>query len=104
MLRGVGNLIESKVRAQDVACRLGGDEFIVVMPDATLETARFKAGELLGKLTRLHLEMPVPLVEFSMGVAAYPEHGISGADLLKSADTALYRAKGQGGGRVVAAA
>lgn len=106
VLRGVGRLLQSKVRAQDVACRFGGDEFIVVMPDSTLEGARFKAGELQGELLDLHLEivgLPLPSVEFSMGVAAFPEHGTNAVDLLQAADTALYRAKEQGGGRVVAA-
>ena len=103
-LREVGKTLALRLRAQDVACRFGGDEFIVVMPETTLENAGHKATELLGRLQQLHLElpeMPLPGVKFSMGVAAFPDHGASGDELLRAVDAALYRAKQQGGGRVV---
>jgi diguanylate cyclase (GGDEF)-like protein/PAS domain S-box-containing protein len=106
VLREVGRLISRRIRAQDVACRFGGDEFIIVMPDTALENARHKGNDLLGRLRSLHLEVgevAIPPMNFSMGVAAYPEHGDAGDELLKAADAALYRAKQQGGGRVIAA-
>jgi diguanylate cyclase (GGDEF)-like protein/PAS domain S-box-containing protein len=106
VLRGVGKVMGLQLRAQDVACRFGGDEFIVVMPETSLENACYKARELLGRLKRMHLEpveMPLPDMGFSMGVAAFPDHGDSGDGLLQAVDAALYRAKQQGGDRVVAA-
>jgi diguanylate cyclase (GGDEF)-like protein/PAS domain S-box-containing protein len=107
VLRWVGNLLASLVRAQDVACRFGGDEFVVVLPETSVAGASLKANQLLRRLRALKAdnpEMQLPQVEFSMGVAAYPTHGASGLELLRAADTALYLAKEQGGGRVIAAA
>jgi len=98
VLREVGHLLRENVRAADVACRYGGDEFIIVMPDSTLENAARKGALLLDMLRH----KPSPL-EYSMGVVAFPTHGVSGAELLRSADAALYRAKQAGGGRIVVA-
>ena len=107
VLRGVGGFVKERVRAQDMVCRYGGDEFIVIMPETAIEGARQKAGQLLVGLRdmgcSLH-ELDVPAVEFSMGVAGYPMHGDTGLELLKAVDAALYRAKQAGGGRVIAAA
>ena len=106
VLRGVGKIMSQRLRAQDVACRFGGDEFIVVMPETSLENAGHKGLELLGRLQHMHREpvdMPLPGMSFSMGVAAFPEHGRTGKELLDAVDAALYRAKQQGGGRVVTA-
>jgi len=97
-LREIGHLLRENVRAGDVACRYGGDEFIVVMPDTNLENAGRKAQVLL----ELFKRAPSGL-ESSMGVVAYPAHGAMGGDLLKAADAALYRAKQGGGNRIVIA-
>lgn len=100
VLRSVGRFVGKHVRAQDVVCRYGGDEFIVVMPDTALEGANAKASQLLSALHALRM----PEVGFSMGVAALPENGESSVALLRSVDEALYRAKELGGGRVIKAA
>jgi diguanylate cyclase (GGDEF)-like protein/PAS domain S-box-containing protein len=106
VLREVGQLVVAHIRAADVACRYGGDEFILVMPDTSIENAIRKANQLREQLKRVGLELrdvKLPEVEFSMGVAVFPNHGASGVELLKSVDAALYRAKQEGGGRVIAA-
>jgi diguanylate cyclase (GGDEF)-like protein/PAS domain S-box-containing protein len=95
VLRGVARLLLENVRAADVACRYGGDEFIILLPGASLDAAIRKAHQLAGQLKAQALEC-------SMGVATYPDHGSSGAELLRSVDAALYRAKAAGGDRVVA--
>lgn len=92
-LRGVASLLLENVRAGDVACRFGGDEFVVLMPGASLDAAMRKAEQL-------DLQLKAQGMGCSTGVAAYPDHGSSAADLLKSADAALYRAKAAGGARV----
>ena len=92
-LRGVAILLLENIRAGDVACRFGGDEFIILMPGASLDAATSKAKQL-------DQQLKIQGVECSTGVATYPDHGASGAELLKSADAALYRAKAAGGGRV----
>jgi len=86
VLRGVARLLVENVRAGDVACRFGGDEFIVLMPEASLDAVQRKAQQL-------NLQLKAQGVECSMGVATYPDHGSSARELLKSADEALYRAK-----------
>jgi diguanylate cyclase (GGDEF)-like protein len=68
------------------------------MPETSLENAGRKAQALLGLFKRA----PSGL-ESSMGVVAFPSHGRAGADLLKAADAALYRAKQAGGNRVIVA-
>ena len=98
VLREVGQMLRENVRAGDVACRYGGDEFIVVMPDSTLENAARKAKLILEMLAR----KSSPLGS-SMGVVAFPNHGAAAVELLKAADAALYRAKQAGGGCIVVA-
>jgi len=106
VLHQVGRVLLTQDRAADIACRYGGDEFIIVLPDTSLENARHKAEQLREqlKLLRIHVnDMTLPDVEFSIGVAAFPEHGSSEIELLQSVDAALYRAKQEGGDRVVVA-
>ena len=95
VLREVACLLLENVRAGDVACRYGGDEFIILMPGASLDAAMRKAGQL-GELLR------AKALGCSTGVATYPDQGSSGPELLRSVDAALYRAKAAGGARVAA--
>ena len=92
-LRGVARLLLENVRAGDVVCRFGGDEFIVLMPGASLKATLRKAQEL-------DMQLRIQGVQCSTGVATYPDCGSTCVELLKSADTALYRAKATGGARV----
>ena len=94
-LREVAHVLLENVRAGDVVCRFGGDEFIVLMPGASLNAAMRKA-------RRLDMQLKIQGVECSTGVANYPDRGSTGVELLKSADAALYRAKAAGGARVAA--
>ncbi len=96
VLREVGQLILANIRAGDVACRYGGDEFIVVMPETSLEAAAHRGEQLRGRARQLRLEFAdakFPEIRLSMGVAVLPEHGGSAIELLKRADAALYQAK-----------
>jgi diguanylate cyclase (GGDEF)-like protein/PAS domain S-box-containing protein len=88
VLRSVARLLMENVRAADVACRYGGDEFIVVMPDTSLDDATRKAHQL-------DLQLRAAGVECSTGVATYPVHGRTASELIKSADAALYRVKAE---------
>lgn len=99
VLREVGHMLRENVRASDVPCRYGGDEFIVVMPDTALENSARKGQQLLDMFRR----KPSPL-ECSLGAVTFPAHGTTGAELIRAADATLYRAKQSGGGRVVIAA
>jgi diguanylate cyclase (GGDEF)-like protein/PAS domain S-box-containing protein len=96
VLRGVAHLLVDNIRAGDVACRYGGDEFIILMPGVAQDAVLRKARQL-GEL------MKAQGWECSTGVANYPDHGASGAELLRSVDAALYRAKAEGGASIAAA-
>lgn len=95
VLCNVARLLLENIRAGDVACRYGGDEFIILMPGASLEAAIHKAHQL-------GLQLKAQALECSTGVATFPDHGSSGVELLRSVDAALYRAKAAGGARVAA--
>jgi diguanylate cyclase (GGDEF)-like protein/PAS domain S-box-containing protein len=106
ILRELGHLLLGNVRGEDIPCRYGGDEFIIVMPDASMEMTCERA-ELICKHTRgFHLQFEGQALEtitLSLGVAAFPGNGSTSAAILKAADIALYRAKNKGRSRVVVA-
>jgi diguanylate cyclase (GGDEF)-like protein len=106
LLREVGALLRGSVRGGDIPCRYGGEEFLLAMPEATLDSAQQRAEFLRDKVKQLALEyqgQPVGQVTMSLGVAAYPLHGHTAADVVRAADRALYRAKAEGRDRVVMA-
>ena len=106
VLAGLGTLLRSACRAGDVACRYGGEEFVLILPEASLQDARRRAEEIREAIRGLqvtHGGRPLEAVRCSMGVAAYPEHGEVGGALLRAADAALYRAKREGRDQVVLA-
>ena len=105
MLRAAGHLLQANIRGGDTACRYGGEEFVVVLPGAPLEVTRRRADQWRQALEKLRVpygdrELVCTL---SAGVAAFPTHGATPADVLKAADQALYAAKAAGRNRVVVA-
>jgi diguanylate cyclase (GGDEF)-like protein len=106
LLRGLGALLQDGSRREDVACRYGGEEFVLVLPGTSLEDAGHRAEQLRAavKSLRLRQEDEGPgSVSVSIGVAAYPDHALDTPGLLKAADAALYRAKREGRDRVAIA-
>ena len=106
LLREFGSFLLHNIREYDIACRYGGEEFICILPETTLEKALERAEKI--RINALsfkveHLGRPLERVTISAGVAIYPEHGTTEATIVKAADEALYRAKGEGRNRVVAA-
>ncbi|MEI8344639.1 MAG: diguanylate cyclase [Candidatus Omnitrophota bacterium] len=94
------------IRDYDVPCRYGGEEFAVLLPEATLEAAHKKAEQLRKSVKHLQLQYKGKLLDpvtLSIGVAVYPTHGESLESLFRAADCALYQAKGEGRDRVVLA-
>jgi diguanylate cyclase (GGDEF)-like protein len=102
MLRTVGGFLGSSVRGDDVACRFGGEEFVVILPHASLENTRRRAEALREGMKGLRLESSesLPNITMSIGVACSPEHGETREELIHAADMALYRAKAGGRDRV----
>jgi len=106
ILHELGSLLLRQVRGEDIASRYGGDEFIIILPDASREVTRERANRLCEHTRRLKTYFKgqtFEMITFSIGVAASPENGTTSAEILKAADTALYRAKHEGRDRVVVA-
>jgi diguanylate cyclase (GGDEF)-like protein/PAS domain S-box-containing protein len=106
VLRGIGRFLGSSVRGDDIACRFGGEEFVVILPKASLADTERRAESLREGIKIHQLEEPTrlyPAATMSVGVAAYPEHGTSVDELILAADSAMYRAKAQGRDQVVVA-
>jgi diguanylate cyclase (GGDEF)-like protein len=102
----LANFLKNGIRAEDMACRIGGDEFALVLNEATAEGARGRAEVLCEKVRELSILDSGRVIagfSFSVGVASYPENGRTLAELLESADKALYRAKETGRNRVCVA-
>lgn len=106
VLRETGWFLAKSIRAEDIVCRFGGEEFVVILPTADLEAARSRAERIRSKLrelTVLHQGQSVGVITVSVGVAALPTHGTSAKELVQAADAALYRAKREGRDRVITA-
>ena len=101
LLRKVGQFLHDHVRNEDMACRQGGDEFVLILPYAALGEAARRAAELNSGVRSLAFDgAPGRVLTLSLGVAAFPEHGDTATAVLRAADDALYRAKRQGRDRV----
>lgn len=100
LLKQFGRLIKKTVRDIDLAARYGGEEFGIVLPYTNREEALSVAEGVLNSLRNCSLsEEPSRLCErktASMGIACYPDNGVSVAEIIQHADDALYRAKRQG--------
>ena len=105
-LRKLGSLLFNQVRAEDIACRYGGDEFILILPDASRDVTFERAERICELAKRLRMQFDghtLAVATLSLGVAVFPEHGQTSTAILRAADTALYRAKQTGRNRVVVA-
>lgn len=102
-LRSAARLLQSRLRSSDVLARLGGDEFAVLLTEADELHAQKLAEELLEIFRRhsIETELGPVSVRTSIGVVAFDSLRISGLKPLVAADTALYRAKREGGDRFV---
>ncbi len=106
VLREFGLLLRLQIRGGDVACRYGGEEFLLIMGDTDLPTACERAEHLRRRIAALHIRyrgQTLQRITVSIGVAAFPAHASSAAQLVSAADAALYRAKHDGRDRVVVA-
>jgi len=106
VLRELGALLQSQIRGEDIACRVGGEEFLLILPDTSLDTARQRAEKLREECKRISIQYggrPLAAITLSLGIATFPEHGTTSEAILRSADEALYQAKAQGRDCVVIA-
>lgn len=106
VLRALGGFLKEQVRGSDIACRYGGEEFVLLLSPATAEGARLRAETIrvgAAQLAVIHGQRALGPISLSLGVAMFPEHGADAAAIIKAADVALYQAKNGGRDRVVMA-
>jgi diguanylate cyclase (GGDEF)-like protein len=107
LLQDISRFLQGSVRGEDIVCRYGGEEFVIVLPEATLAAAEARAEQLRHGVEQLSVvprgqptKWPVTI---SLGVSAFPDHGSRPGTLVRAADAALYRAKALGRNCVVPA-
>ncbi len=105
VLQHLGELLQDNIRGGDIACRYGGEEFLLILPDALIKTTEFRAKELLSQVRELNITYQNTSfhITISIGVATLPDHGTNLHDVVITADTALYQAKQKGRDQVVVA-
>jgi len=99
LLKALGGFLLRKLRTSDIVCRYGGDEFVLVLPDTSLEQVLERLDRMRGEVKYMecrHEARVLPSASVSIGVAQWPDHGLSPEDLIKAADYALYTAKHSG--------
>ncbi len=105
VLQGLGSFLRENIRDVDVPSRYGADEFVLLLPDTSLGTARRRAENLHEKMKDLSLRdgyAHMRRITLSMGIAAYPDQGETLCDLMESAKKALKKAKETGRNRIIA--
>jgi diguanylate cyclase (GGDEF)-like protein len=105
-LRKIGLLLQSNARIEDVSCRYGGEEFLILLPGVSLDTLVSRAGQIREAVKEMEVRFRSNLlggITVSCGVALFPDHGSNCSELTEAADRALYRAKHEGRDRVVVA-
>src|SRR5258708_1122281 len=99
VLQSLADLFRTFFRITDICCRYGGEEFAIILPESSAQGAVIRAHALRSEVNSLRLQYKKqnlgPLT-LSIGVAAFPEHGSTSAELLKIADQCLYESKANG--------
>ena len=96
----IGRMLDADKRGMDIAARIGGEEFALVLPGADQTEAFAMAERLRARVAEIFVSQPLPLT-MSFGVATYPTHSHAADGLLRAADEALYAAKALGRDRSV---
>src|SRR5262249_120053 len=78
LLRDFGRFLQQQIRGEDIACRYGGEEFVLILPGASLKVTRQRAERLRKAVVHLTVrdeDKVLDPVSLSLGVAAFPRHG-----------------------------
>ncbi len=102
VLKSLAKILLRHTRSSDIVCRYGGDEFLLLMPDMSAEYARTHANHWRQEFSELALHHGEPAIQatLSVGVATFPDHAQTVADMISAADHALYCSKLNGRNRV----
>ena len=106
LLRGLGKLLKKMFRGGDILSRYGGDEFLLVLPETSIEIGLQRAEELRQNVKGMLLQIedyPLENLTISIGISSWPQHGTTSSEVLRAADKALYQAKIQGRDRAIVA-
>lgn len=106
VIKAFASHLQSHVRGEDVVCRYGGEEFLILLVGATHEQGLERAEVLCRTTSKLEVNAditPIPTVTASWGVATFPDHGESWEGVISTADAALYLSKRNGRNRVSSA-
>jgi diguanylate cyclase (GGDEF)-like protein len=103
VLKMLAAMLSQQARAGDVACRYGGEEFLLVLPNMPPDIALLRAEQWRAAFAATNVVFDACHMQatLSVGIASYPDHGSSPEELIRCADRALYRAKLDGRNRVV---
>ena len=99
VLQSLADQLRNFFRATDLCCRYGGEEFAIILPEATSKDAAIRANTLRLEVKSLRLQykkQSLGQLTLSVGVAAFPENGSTSSELLKIADQCLYESKERG--------
>jgi diguanylate cyclase (GGDEF)-like protein len=106
VLRRVGLLLQGYVRESDIACRVGGEEFALLLPEVAMPIATQRAEDIrkaVHEMTLKHEDQNLEAITVSLGVACFPDHATTPEALIRAADQALYDAKYAGRDMVISA-
>lgn len=103
VLSAFGRLLQASCREEDIACRYGGEEFTLILPEMDLAAAQRRAEQIRAAVADLrvrHMQHDIGQISVSIGLALHPLHAGSPDLLKRQADEALYRAKHGGRDRI----
>jgi diguanylate cyclase (GGDEF)-like protein len=106
LLKDLGKFLQKSIRTFDIACRYGGEEFTLILPEASFDILKHRAENLCQQVKSLEVEYQgqrITPITISLGVALFPDNGFTALAILRAADAALYQAKHEGRDRVVMA-
>ncbi len=99
VLTNVAEQFKNNLRLEDMACRYGGEEFVIICPDTSLRDAYVLAEKLrrcINELKLFHEQQSLGTITMSVGMAIFPNHALTTQELIMQADKALYSAKNRG--------